>query len=234
MSEQQSDIPVLTVDGPSGSGKGTVGRVVAARVGWGFLDSGALYRVLALAGARRGLSFDDEKALAELALKLDVCFAGGDEVSEPAVVLTEENVSREIRSETCGNNASRVSVLPQVRAALLERQRAFRIPPGLVADGRDMGTVVFPHAQAKVFLDARPDERARRRYNQLKEKGMTANLADLIKEITERDRRDRTRRIAPLRPAGDAVVIDTTELVIEEVVARVMDVVDSKRLTGTC
>ncbi len=230
MAEQQPDIPVLTVDGPSGSGKGAVGRVVAAHYGWAFLDSGALYRVLALAAERHGVSFVDERALSGLATGLDVRFVGGDEVSEPAVLLEAEDVSGEIRTETCGNNASRVSALPKVREALLERQRNFRIPPGLVADGRDMGTVVFPFAQAKVFLEASPEVRARRRYNQLKEKGMTVNLSSLVKEITERDVRDRTRAIAPLRPAGDAVVIDTTELSLEAVVERVMDVVNSRRL----
>ncbi len=231
MNDQQSDIPVLTVDGPSGSGKGTVGRLVAARCGWGFLDSGALYRVLSLAAERHGVALDDEPALSGLALRLDVRFVGGDADHEPAVLLDRADVSREIRTETCGNNASRISVLREVRAALLARQRAFHTSPGLVADGRDMGTVVFPSAQTKVFLDASTGERARRRYNQLKEKGIDANLQGLVEKIEERDIRDRERSVAPLKPADDAVIINTTELSIEAVVELVMDIVQGATRT---
>ncbi|MCP4041017.1 MAG: (d)CMP kinase, partial [Gammaproteobacteria bacterium] len=192
-----------------------------------FLDSGALYRVLALAAGRHGVALDDEPTLSGLALRLDVRFVGGDADHEPAVLLDGADVSREIRTETCGNNASRISAMGEVRAALLARQRDFRIPPGLVADGRDMGTVVFSSARAKVFLDAGTGERARRRYNQLKEKGIDASLEGLVKKIEERDIRDRGRSVAPLKPADDAVIIDTTELSIEAVVELVMDVLRS-------
>ena len=222
-----TDIAVLTVDGPSGSGKGTVSRIVAARLGWHFLDSGALYRVLGLAARRRGLTLDDEGAVTELAGVLDVRFAGGGDGDEPQVLLEGLDVSREVRSEEAGADASRVAALPGVRSALLERQRAFRRPPGLVADGRDMGTVVFPDAGAKVFLDAGPEERASRRYKQLKEKGMRASLPELLREVAERDARDRGRSASPLRAAADAVVLDTTSLPVEAVVERVMDVVRS-------
>ncbi len=220
--------PVLTVDGPSGSGKGTISRMVAARLGWHFLDSGALYRLLALAAQAHGVALDDAAALADLARSLEVTFVGGDAESEPAVLLDGREVTDTIRSESAGNNASRVAVLPAVREALLQRQREFCHPPGLVADGRDMGTVVFPDAQAKVFLEASPEERAKRRHKQLKEKGMDASLARLVEEIAERDARDRARGVAPLRPAEDAVVVDTTSLGIEAVVERVMYIVQQR------
>jgi cytidylate kinase len=215
---------VLTVDGPSGSGKGTVGRIVAERLGWHFLDSGALYRLLALAADRRGIPLDDDGALTRLAARLDVSFVGGDATHEPTVLLDGEAVTRDIRSETCGNNASRVAALAPVREALLARQRAFRRPPGLVADGRDMGTVVFPDAQAKVFLDASPEERAERRHNQLIEKGIDASLPTLVAEIAERDARDLERSAAPLKAAPGAIVVDTTGLSIDAVVDRVMQI----------
>jgi len=220
-----ADVPVLTVDGPSGSGKGTVSRRVAARLGWHFLDSGALYRVLGLAARARGVPLENAEALAALSAVLDVRFVGGGAGDEPQVLLEGRDVSRDLRSETAGADASRVAALPPVRAALLDRQRAFRRPPGLVADGRDMGTVVFPDAIAKVFLDASVEERAGRRYKQLKEKGMRASLPELLKEVAERDARDRGRNASPLRAAGDAVVIDTTSLSVEAVVDRVMAVV---------
>jgi len=223
---RQNGVPVLTVDGPGGSGKGTVSRSVAAQRGWHFLDSGALYRLLTLAADSHGVRLDDEAGLAALALALDVRFEGGDAVKEPAVVLDGRNVSDAIRTEVCGNNASRVAALPDVREALLARQRAFRRSPGLVADGRDMGTVVFADAQAKVFLEASPEERARRRHKQLNDKGIDASLTRLVEEIAERDARDRARAVSPLKPAEDAVVIDTTALSIEAVVARVMDVLE--------
>jgi len=222
--KEQIEEPVLTVDGPGGSGKGTVSRIVAAQRGWHFLDSGALYRLLALAADSRGVRLDDEAGLAALALVLDVRFVGGDAAREPAVVLDGRDVSDAIRTEVCGNNASRVATLPGVREALLARQRAFRRSPGLVADGRDMGTVVFPDAQAKVFLEASPEERARRRHKQLNDKGIDASLTRLVQEIAERDARDRARAVSPLRPAEDAAVIDTTALTIDAVVARVMEV----------
>ncbi len=222
MAEAQDKTPVLTVDGPGGSGKGTVARITAARLGWHFLDSGALYRLLALAAEKRGLSLDEAAPLAGLAKGLDVRFQGGEDGSEPAVWLDDEDVTDAIRTEACGSSASRVAALPAVRQALLARQRAFRQPPGLVADGRDMGTVVFPDAPAKVFLDASPEERASRRHKQLKEKGMDASLRDLVLEIAERDARDRARSASPLKPADDAVVIDTTHMSIDAVVAKVV------------
>ena len=222
MADAKEKIPVLTVDGPGGSGKGTVARIAAARLGWHFLDSGALYRLLALAAEKHGLPLDDESALSRLARALDVRFEGGDAESEPTVLLNEEDVSDAIRTEACGSNASRVAALPAVREALLARQRAFRQAPGLVADGRDMGTVVFHDAGSKVFLEASPEERANRRHKQLKEKGMDASLRDLVLEIAERDARDRARSVSPLRPADDALVIDTTQLSIEAVVEKVL------------
>lgn len=219
------EAPVLTLDGPSGSGKGTVSRLVAARLGWHFLDSGALYRLLALAARSRGVELGDEAALARLALELDVRFTGGEDGEEPQVWLEGRDVSLELRTEEAGADASRVAALPAVRAALLERQRAFRQGPGLVADGRDMGTVVFPDAEAKVFLDASVGERALRRYNQLKRKGLRASLPELEREVAERDARDRGRSVSPLRAADDAVVVDTTSMALDAVVERVLAVV---------
>ena len=222
MADRRDEVPVLTVDGPGGSGKGTVARMTAARLGWHYLDSGALYRLLALAAERRGVPLDDEASLARLAQALDVRFEDGGVAREPAVRLDGEDVSGAIRTEACGSNASRVAALPGVRKALLARQKKFRQPPGLVADGRDMGTVVFPDAGGKVFLEASPEERATRRYKQLKEKGMDASLRDLVEEIAERDARDRARSVSPLKPADGALVIDTTHLSIDAVVEQVM------------
>ncbi|NHA14516.1 (d)CMP kinase [Thioalkalivibrio sp. XN279] len=212
-----SSAPVLAVDGPGGAGKGTLCRVVAERLGWHLLDSGALYRLVAAAAARAGTGLDDEAGLAGLARDLPVRFAGG------KVWLGDEDVSEEIRTEDCGNRASRVAALPGVRTALVGLQREFRRPPGLVADGRDMGTVIFPDAELKVFLTASAEERARRRYKQLKEKGFDVNLAGLSAEVAARDRRDAERAVAPLRPAPDAVVVDSTTLDIDEVVACVLE-----------
>jgi len=213
---------VVTIDGPSGSGKGTISRAVARRVGWHLLDSGALYRLVALAGKRAGLPAEDQEAHARLARAMDVVFgvnAQGDEL----VTLAGQDVTGEIRSEEAGQGASRVAAWPLIREALLDRQRAFAAPPGLVADGRDMGTVVFPQADLKIFLTASPEERAQRRYKQLKDKGSGVSLAALSREITERDLRDSTRAIAPLKPASDARVIDSTGLSIEAVVSRVLE-----------
>lgn len=214
-------VPILTVDGPSGSGKGTVSRVLARRLGWHLLDSGALYRLVAVDGLARGLASDDEAGHANLARDMRVVFGAGADDSE-RIELDGREVTREVRSEEAGQGASRVAVWPAVRSALLERQRAFAAPPGLVADGRDMGTVVFPGAKLKIYLTASAEERALRRHKQLKEKGSDANLAALSREIAERDRRDTTRAVAPLKPAQDARIIDSTGMSITQVVDRVL------------
>jgi cytidylate kinase len=219
----------VTIDGPSGSGKGTISRAVARHAGWHLLDSGALYRLVALAGAAAGLPRDDEAGHASLARAMRVEFGWGPG-GEERVRLDGQDVSHEMRSETAGAGASRVAAWPQVRTALLERQRAFAQPPGLVADGRDMGTVVFPGAALKVYLTATPEERALRRYKQLKDKGSDVSLAALSREIAERDLRDQTRQVAPLRPAADALQIDSTGLDIEAVVARVLELGVARRL----
>ncbi|HEX4153477.1 MAG TPA: (d)CMP kinase [Steroidobacteraceae bacterium] len=218
-----SEVPVLTIDGPSGSGKGTVSRAVAAALKWGLLDSGALYRLVALAARRRGLSLEDAAALSRLAEHLDIRFDSGPQGRE-VVWLDGADATREIRTETAGNDASKVAAIPAVRTALLGRQRAFARPPGLVADGRDMGTVVFPDANVKIFLTASLDERALRRHNQLKEKGVTANLAALSLEIAERDERDTSRSASPLVASADAVVLDTTGMPVSAVVERVLNI----------
>ncbi len=212
-------VPVLTVDGPSGSGKGTLSRILAHHAGWHLLDSGALYRLVALAGRKRGLDQDDIQGHAKLAAAMDVSFG----LEAEHVSLEGQDVTDAIRTEEAGQDASRVAAWPPVREALLGRQRAFAEPPGLVADGRDMGTVVFPVAALKIFLTASAEERALRRYNQLKEKGSSASLSALSREITERDARDSSRAVAPLVPARDAEVIDSTGLSIGEVAARVIE-----------
>jgi cytidylate kinase len=214
--------PVITIDGPSGSGKGTISRAVARRIGWHLLDSGALYRLVALAGMLAGLTPEDVAGHARLAEAKDVVFGVGPD-GEERVMLGGRDVTAEIRSEEAGQGASRVAAWPMVRSALLERQRAFAQPPGLVADGRDMGTVVFPHADLKIFLTASPEERALRRYKQLKDKGCDVSLPALSREIAQRDSRDSTRAVAPLRPAPDAAVIDSTGLSIEAVIGRVLE-----------
>ena len=217
-----SQVPVIAIDGPSGSGKGTVARRVARRLGWHLLDSGALYRLVALAGRVAGLAPDDMAGHARAAARLDVHFGidpGGDE----QVLLEGRDVTRELRAEATGEAASRVAAWQDVRSALLGRQRAFARPPGLVADGRDMGSIVFRDAGLKIFLTASPEERARRRYKQLKGKGLSGSLAALSAEIAERDRRDTTRAVAPLIAVPDAIIVDSTALSIEEVVGRVIE-----------
>lgn len=214
-------VPVLTIDGPSGSGKGTIARRVAAALGWQLLDSGALYRLVALAAGRAEVPPDDEPALARLAETLPVRF-GVDAAGEETIHLGDEDVSAAVRTEECGRRASAVAGLPAVRQALLRLQRDFRRPPGLVADGRDMGTVVFPDAGLKVFLTASPGERARRRHKQLKEKGIDVSLPALSRDIEDRDRRDAERSVAPLRPADDARILDSSDQTIDEVTRTVL------------
>ena len=212
---------MVTIDGPVGSGKGTIARGVARRLGWHLLDSGALYRLLALAAGRQGVALDDVAGLVSLAASLDVRF-GSDEKGEEQIWLQGEDVTGAIRTEECGAGASAVAVLQPVRDALLGLQRGFLKAPGLVADGRDMGTHVFADAGLKVFLTATPEERARRRHKQLKDKGIDVSLAALSRDIEERDRRDSERAVAPLRPAEDARVLDSSGKSIEEVVATVL------------
>lgn len=208
---------VITIDGPSGSGKGTLSTLLAERLGWRFLDSGAIYRALGIAARGRGIPLDQGPALAALAGSLDLVFRDG------RILLDGRDVSDEIRTEASGNAASRVAAIPVVRQALLGWQRDYAREPGLVADGRDMGSVVFPDAEVKIFLTAAPEERARRRYKQLKEKGFDVNLRNLISEIEERDLRDRSRAVAPLKAPAAALDVDSTGLSIEEVLARVLE-----------
>ena len=220
MNQDSTQIPVITIDGPSASGKGTVSREVALQLGWHMLDSGALYRLTALAALQRQMPWDDEKALKTLALSLDIEFL--ERNGSTCIMLDGEDVSDAIRSEQCSLGASQVAVLPAVRDALLARQRAFLQLPGLVADGRDMGSVVFPQAQLKIFITASAEERANRRYKQLKQAGNSVNLADLLTDIQERDRRDSERSHAPLKPPENAEIIDTTSMTVAQVVQRIM------------
>jgi cytidylate kinase len=215
-------VPVITIDGPSGSGKGTISRRVAAELGWHFLDSGALYRLVALAAMHHAVPLDDQASLQTLAGHLDVQFQSEGDAVEGRILLEGEEVTEAIRTEECGRAASVVAALPPVRQALLQRQRAFREPPGLVADGRDMGTVVFPEAELKVFLTASREERARRRHKQLNEKGVSVTLQHILAELAERDARDSGRSVSPLRAAAGAMIIDTTRMGIDDVVAAVL------------
>jgi CMP/dCMP kinase len=222
-------IPIVTIDGPSSSGKGTISRIVASRVGWHLLDSGALYRLVALGGILRDLDPDDVEEHVAVARSMRVEF-GSVATGEEKVLLDGKDVTNKIRTEQAGAGASRVAAWPAVRSALTDRQRSFAQPPGLVADGRDMGTVIFPGAQLKVFLTASAEERAQRRHKQLIGKGSAASLAALSREIAERDLRDSTRQVAPLKPAPDALQLDSTGLGIEAVVERVLSLGRERQL----
>ncbi len=209
------NIPVMTLDGPAGAGKGTVSRGIAKRLGWHYLDSGAIYRSLAIAVQDASVELDDIIGMVEVAKKMDLSFGSG---VTPVVILDGQIISDRITSEICGNMTSKIAALGPIRQVLLNKQREFRKRPGLVADGRDMGTVVFPDAEFKVFLTASAEERAQRRYKQLKEKGIDVSLTGLAKEIEERDRRDMERSEAPLKMADDAVLVDTSDMSIDEVI----------------
>lgn len=223
-------LKVITIDGPGGSGKGTVAGLLARQLGWRLLDSGALYRLLAFAARNHGIELDNQAALTTLAAHLDVQFFA--ETNGQRIVLEGEEVTDLIRTEQVGDDASRVAALPCVREALLQRQRDFLQEPGLVADGRDMGTVVFPLAPLKIYLTAGAEERARRRFLQLKGKGEDVTLASLLDEIRARDARDTQRSASPLKPADDAVVLDSTELSIEQVLERILSEVALRDITG--
>ena len=225
-----NDAPVVTIDGPGGSGKGTVCALLARELGWHLLDSGALYRLTALAAHQRTIDLDDEQAVAVVAEHLDVQFLAGD-AGEPTKILLDGNdVTTAIRQEEIGIAASRVATQPAVRSALLARQQAFAELPGLIADGRDMGTVVFPNAPVKIFLTASTEERAKRRFLQLQEQGVNVSLDRLLEDIVRRDEQDTNRAVAPMRPANDAIILDSTKLSIQEVLTQVKELMEQKAL----
>ena len=228
MSSEADTCNVLTIDGPSGAGKGSIAQLVSRKLGWNLLDSGALYRLTALSAQKQGISFEDEEALVKIAEKLNVTFKPSGFGEPVQVILDGEDVTRDLRLESTGNNASKIAPLAGVRAALLQRQRDFAVPPGLVADGRDMGTVVFPNAKYKIFLSASAQARAERRFKQLKDKGEDVKIAPLLREIEERDERDMGRKNSPLKPAEDALLIDSTDFSIDEVMEKVIKFIESR------
>ncbi len=225
MSKSDKPVPVLAIDGPSGSGKGTISRLVAEQLGWHLLDSGAIYRAVGYAAGMAGIDLSDAAAVTRCTETAKIVFRDPKDGGETHVIVNGHDATDEIRTETAGAAASAIAAFPAVRTALLDKQRSFRKAPGLVADGRDMGTVVFADAPYKVFLTASADERARRRYKQLKAKGLAVTLSTLLREIEARDERDATRKVAPLKPAAGALIIDTTAIAVEEVVARVLAIV---------
>ena len=226
-----NNVPVITIDGPAGSGKGTVARQLAARMGYHYLDSGALYRILALLSQQQGIDVEDADGLLKICDQMQVRFSfdaqnmNNNSQEHVAVLLNESEVSSELRTEECAAKASQLASQPIMREALLTKQRSFHQLPGLVAEGRDMGTVVFPDAKHKFFLTASPKERAVRRQKQLKKQGISASLGPLLKDIETRDSRDQNRKVSPLRPAADALLVDSTQLSIEQVVNRIAEVV---------
>ena len=221
-------VPVITIDGPGGSGKGTIAMHLAKQLGWHLLDSGALYRIVAVAAMEQGLPDTDEQTLGELAQNLDVEFhyCG----KQPVILLNDHDITASLRTENTGVIASKIAIIPAVRAALVQRQRGFRKLPGLVADGRDMGTVIFPDAKLKIFLTASVEARADRRYKQLKEKGESVNLSRLFRDIEKRDKRDMSRSISPLVPAEDAQLIDSTEMSIEMVLKTINKLLEIRQV----
>ena len=218
------NIPIMTLDGPAGAGKGTVSRAIANRLGWHYLDSGAIYRSLSVAVLDAGVALDDMGGIVNVANKMDLSFGSGD---TPSVILNGKTITDRITTETCGHITSQIAANAQVRQALLQKQREFCRSPGLVADGRDMGTVVFPEAQYKVFLTASAEERAQRRFKQLKEKGIDVSLIGLAKEIEERDRRDMERSVAPLKMADGAVLVDSSDMSIDDVIAQCLALLEA-------
>ena len=227
MSKSDKPVPVLTIDGPSGSGKGTISRLVADALGWHLLDSGALYRAVGYAASMAGLDLSDADALTRCAETTKITFRDLKDGGETSIYVNSHEATDELRTETVGAVASAIAAIPAVRTALVAKQHSFRRAPGLVADGRDMGTVIFPDAGTKVFLTASAEERARRRYKQLKEKGLAVTLSALLREIEARDARDAARPVAPLKPATDAVLIDSTGMPVDAVVAKVLSLVHS-------
>ncbi len=225
MSKSDKPVPVLTIDGPSGSGKGTISRLVADHLGWHLLDSGALYRAVGYGAIVAGVDLSDPEAMTRIAETTKITFRDPKDGSETRVYVNSHDSTDELRTESTGAVASAIAAIPAVRTALLDKQHSFRRAPGLVADGRDMGTVIFPDAATKVFLTASAEERAKRRYKQLKEKGLAVTLSALLREIEARDARDAARPVAPLKPAADAVLIDSTGMAVDVVVAKVLSLV---------